>query len=321
MAEGSTAVFDRALKEVRRNSVAVETVPHAIDLLNVLEIRDLLDSTADSANEDVAYRSFYQMLPGALDRWRLTIEEQLSTLHPLSDSDSVPPQNWLKLAKTMFKCTECDRIRFWPEVAAHMHHCPKAEKYLYHLPRHPSGTLHSVAWSTKSLQLCDDRASTMLKAYGMDPDTVTCANMDKLDARFACGTCSEPGKSLVVMGWRAAMYHCMTQHLYCEPEWQQVSTAQAQEVRKLEKLREEKFLRLYEHFTRWVSGFCACGLHIRCGLNPATDETTVSGHVRVQHNDRYTVPGVLPSEFYQDRDRLPFMPPAVSLFIGDSEAL
>ncbi|KAI0072230.1 hypothetical protein K474DRAFT_1678819 [Panus rudis PR-1116 ss-1] len=65
-------------------------------------------------------------------------------------------------------------------------------------------------WLTRSI-------ADMVKMCGLDPQATTAAQLDELDAKFTCDTCSIVGETRLVMSWRAAVLHAVQCHRKMKP--------------------------------------------------------------------------------------------------------
>ena len=152
-----------------------------------------------------------------------------------NDHDDVVAER-MKLATTVFNCHLCDmddlsddesesdprvlepnffKALFYPNVLGHR--CltkPEDPGFTFDSRRDLTGPFHfRQKWTCEWLGL-DERAgrivASLIEASGLDPATTTAADMDELDARFACLLCAKMadliGHAVVwAFGWRFAV--------------------------------------------------------------------------------------------------------------------
>ncbi|EIN08850.1 hypothetical protein PUNSTDRAFT_143553 [Punctularia strigosozonata HHB-11173 SS5] len=88
-----------------------------------------------------------------------------------------------------------------------------------------------VTWTPEDLEL--DRTAgrlvtRLLEQCGLDPDTTTAEEMDKLDYLFSCGKCDK------VMGWKMTIAH-QRKHAGSEIKWTRLDDEEAERYRRAER--------------------------------------------------------------------------------------
>ncbi|KAF7307224.1 F-box domain-containing protein [Mycena indigotica] len=180
-----------------------DVMPSVTDFHEFEPIKTLLNKPVEVTVDETSFEALLPELPPQIQEWRQTLAHALVTRHK---DLSVGQEDQLKLAKCVFKCTQCKdggiSVFFgltgsmgasgpllWPKVLSH--HC------LTHLPDllpWMLGTSRMIEWSASPLEA--DRASSeivqqLVEACGLDADTTTVEEMDELDARFACHRCAK----------------------------------------------------------------------------------------------------------------------------------
>ncbi|KAL6297904.1 hypothetical protein BKA93DRAFT_754568 [Sparassis latifolia] len=328
-------VLDAALIKIRVKAAATEVLPHSIDVVAYPEIESLL-----TGDKSLSESIFTDALKEVIPRWLRDVDKELAehfkpaSYVPLNDEHSRRKSGpaTVELARTVFKCS-CGEIRFWPTVACHKHHCEKERARDYQGPdvrsRTYTGKIYPVGmplmdaaaggryfpiepWKPDWFTLCDDQVKHVFKACGKDPATTTCDDMDRLDVRFSCKTCNKPGRSIGIMHWRTAIYHCLTEHQYASSAtaWEVVDAPQAAESKRLENARKGKLLQEYDAETLWQCARCLFGTRKTGMSDESLSQSEMLKHLRYHHRIRQQSA----YEMIADRDRLSRLTPPVRLF-------
>lgn len=160
--------------------------------------------------------------------WRRGCEDKLRALIRSSDAfqgklaDNVDP---LSLASVVFTCAECEKdinsfskiTPLYPSLLSHDCLWPRVTYYTYTDPVERAIVAMSgyymrhdfrEAWDCKSLSIgrWHERGKDVVELCGKDPYTATMEEMDALDVRLWCSSCSERGEKRVqVCRWREAV--------------------------------------------------------------------------------------------------------------------
>lgn len=115
----STVVTD--VRASRRRTVEGEYKPRTQDLAMMPEVRQLVDAPAsDVIVEKSAFEELGLKLPGLEERWlherRADLRRALANSNYGGAADGVDP---LELARTLFRCKECDTHMQYPAALAH----------------------------------------------------------------------------------------------------------------------------------------------------------------------------------------------------------
>ncbi|KAK7679984.1 hypothetical protein QCA50_016930 [Cerrena zonata] len=235
------------LKEVLvpwRVSVGIIS-PHTYSLLFLPEVRSLIEMPPDGNNS--ATREDFKKLESVFYRyhneWK---QEGLETLAKLvSVSYKLPfSTGLLSLAVSQFfTCSSCYSLLSFPYVL--IHNCMRDFPSLY--------TEHKVTYEgiIADLTSCSsmptfkdivlaDKLRDVIVACGQDPRTVTADEMDALDIRLECRSCSVDGV-LDAFNWREALKHYRdrsTHESYYTPRkppvWRQVASSYLPLIKELE---------------------------------------------------------------------------------------
>lgn len=228
--------LDIALQTYCENSYDVDIPPHAVELVDFPEVRNIM-----AINRNVALSAdvFAPWLPSLVER---AVSDR--TAHLVSLLTGIPPANYhqpsscltttramslapiypLSLARSFCQCIACRDILTTTSVL--FHPCcypvdedwdptPSQQRYLDgKLPIIGSEVYANAVqvcfkgrrpWSTTTLSSWGARVDTIIKACGFDPEVATAEEMDRVDARIACMTCSIRGRAIVVMSWKRAV--------------------------------------------------------------------------------------------------------------------
>ncbi len=185
---------------------AGETFPFPLDFaLGMPEVRQIIDVPHDVEVTVKDFIDLAPLVPEYVAKWEREGAAHLSNLVrkdvPLSYDVDV-----LSLAVAVaFKCS-CIAVRAYPEALAHKcrdsFYYPRVEGDQYTTVAVTTLQEFTPSWTrmgtaTKSIK-------KVIEACGEDPSRVTACQMDKLDARLTCRTCSTAGVESI-MTWRAAV--------------------------------------------------------------------------------------------------------------------
>lgn len=207
-------------------------LPTWCEMLRRTEVRPLIDQPNDM---DVTWDTFEPLrahFPQWTKEWREERDAELRTIVLDSSEfkgkipEGIDP---LSLASAVFNCTHC-RCRMYseklcmlppiyPSILGHIHLYGYVDAWSIRLKdplecallcAAPTGWYSDVCsgskWSSGLLHIgvLHRCAAEVIKACGKDPMTTTREEMDQLDVRFWCETCSAPsrGQQRQVMKWR-----------------------------------------------------------------------------------------------------------------------
>ncbi|GJE86881.1 hypothetical protein PsYK624_029640 [Phanerochaete sordida] len=195
-----------------RNSAAF--LPTLVDLAHMDPFRSLLDPDADTPTllKPDSFDELCLQLTAHLEIWQRKVNDSLASLVALSSPSTAGN---LTRACVAFDCNKCKRNSFeFPGVVAHeclytYNEPPRTDMLDYEIFKFSKNT-GRLPWSSDNLRLSSladlNSRRTVISACGLDPDVATSEQMDDLDARLACSTCSD-GASKYIMDWRTAIYH------------------------------------------------------------------------------------------------------------------
>jgi hypothetical protein len=177
------------------------------------ELRKLiLASDPTVAVDESSFSEWLLKLPELCRTWRRTQDTFLLKLLPLSTSESHPTGgdsdvSRLQLATTYFNCQTCQCTILYPRILAHS--CMTAQmkidadsnlKELW-------GAMRRMPWNYTGDKVrlhkeAYDAAHQIVLTCGKDPAATTASEMDELDVRVECVSCS---RHRFAMTWRAGV--------------------------------------------------------------------------------------------------------------------
>jgi hypothetical protein len=209
--------YETYLQQPPPSGAAFDVLPHAADVAEFDPFRDLLMSPESTTITESSFRSAFQQLPDFVSSWRVKIDRELMDhIHfpeNYGDGGKRGRSDILQLATSVFvvRSGEDNRLLMYPEVLLWPgFFYPHERKYGDSTDVSP-GVKHfgCLPWSASksphpiTINLFEGSAA-VVHASGLDPETAYRQDMDKLDAHFACGKCSSPGRK-VVMKWEMAV--------------------------------------------------------------------------------------------------------------------
>ncbi|KAG2141345.1 hypothetical protein DEU56DRAFT_734280 [Suillus clintonianus] len=206
--------YKKYLQQPHPPGAAFDVMPHAVDVAEFEPFRGLIKSPESAAITATSFISAFQQLPDSVSSWRAKIDREFLDLVRFpenhGDSGKQNDPDCLQLATAVFVVESGSdrRLLMYPDVLSWPGFCVPApvalRDELYSLQvkqfgcRMWSGVRHSPRISVF------EGAAAIVQAASLDPKTTRGEDMDGLDARFACGKCSTPGKK-VVMTWKMAV--------------------------------------------------------------------------------------------------------------------
>jgi hypothetical protein len=184
-------------------------LPNVADLyVGVTAFKDIIDTPLTDEEEDtVAEDTFVdamEQLSGYAEEWRLECYRTLlkllppTAINPDVDDEFAP----LRLATSLFTCTSCSRFEqqnSQPYSADNLlaHTCSSVfwsfDDRLEDLPpiTQKFVTMHTAPWNLRDRFKYNEKASNMVRHLAVEagskaPETLTFADMDDMDWRFAC---------------------------------------------------------------------------------------------------------------------------------------
>ncbi|KAG9035747.1 hypothetical protein FS837_001840 [Tulasnella sp. UAMH 9824] len=176
-------------------------------------IKDAIEAEGTDTSPRIFDKAFSQ-LPDYLDKWRKERKLQLTRLvlvartGPVMDVDvqTAEEQGILDLATSVFATCgyggtfyhDGDTVHWIDSIGDH------SMKKFYHSPWRKSPLPYDEMQCIRVLPNLVEHVRLLVQAVGLDPDTSTAADMDKLDARFYCDDCSvvKLSEEVFARSWR-----------------------------------------------------------------------------------------------------------------------
>ncbi|KAJ6575464.1 hypothetical protein B0H19DRAFT_1128806 [Mycena capillaripes] len=210
-------IATKVLRTFKRSQLPwIDIMPGAPDFCDFPEIKDILTQPAAVDVDEQTFEALLPDFPGMIATWRQGLVDQMVKVYKRSNKETTMDDDaiktHLKLATTVFKCSECDessfddwiffgsrlenqrrcRPLFYPNVLSHrclsrMADMSMGIAFLFDIVR-------DVPWRASPLSI-DPRTTEIVEkivvACGMDPATTTVEDMDAADVRLACHACAD----------------------------------------------------------------------------------------------------------------------------------
>lgn len=155
--------------------------------------------TEGTDSSPTMFDNVFTELPDYVDRWRkerkleltrLVLEAQIGPEQDI-DLQAAEEQGILSLATSVFATCgygdtfshDTDTVHWVDSIGEH------SQKKIYHTPSRKSPLSYDEMQCIRVLPNLVDHVKLLVQAVGLDPNTSTTAEMDKLDARFCCDDC------------------------------------------------------------------------------------------------------------------------------------
>ncbi|KAG0709159.1 hypothetical protein DFH29DRAFT_820522 [Suillus ampliporus] len=219
--------YKKYLQQPPPSGAAFDVMPHAVDAAEFDPFRDLIMSPESATITATSFLSAFQQLPDLVSSWRTKIDHEFLDLicfeENHGDSGKQKGSDWLQLATAVFvmESGSDSRLLMYPDVLSwpgffSLSSISSTDE-LFLLRAKQFGCCR---WSTSghfSRISVFEGAAAVVQAANLDPKTTRREDMDRLDARFACGNCSTPGRK-VVMTWEMAVMHNYRLHRHQQSE-------------------------------------------------------------------------------------------------------
>ncbi|OAX39063.1 hypothetical protein K503DRAFT_113414 [Rhizopogon vinicolor AM-OR11-026] len=211
--------YKKYLQKTPPSGAVFDLMPHIADVAEFGPFRDLIMSPESTIITEASFCSAFQQLPDLVSSWRAKIDcefmDLVRFLENYGDSGKQSGSDFVQLATSAFvmRSGNDHRLLMYPEAllwpgffcsrgrADWMDDSLRGVKQFGCLPWSASRSHYPITISMF------EGAVAVVRASGLDPKTAYRQDMDRLDARFACGKCSSPGRK-VVMKWEMAVNHC-----------------------------------------------------------------------------------------------------------------
>ncbi|KAH7926677.1 hypothetical protein BV22DRAFT_1062546, partial [Leucogyrophana mollusca] len=193
------------------SNISTDVLPHAIDVARFKPFDEIIKSPEGTVVNRDSFSAAFDELPELITAWRQSVDDKI--VSALESAPEVPPViDPLRLATSGFFCARrrCGAMLFHSDLVAH-----KCSVQYPDTPKKPS-IQERIEWSVYddfgarpwSLEFIAPRSyisqvEGLVRLCGLDPQTATIDDMDKLDAMFCCRI--NNGPFLIAMNWRTAM--------------------------------------------------------------------------------------------------------------------
>ncbi|KAJ7734353.1 hypothetical protein DFH07DRAFT_967673 [Mycena maculata] len=216
---------------VPRTSLSYAYYPPPHTIYEFTPIMQLIDDPSEEnlSSDDPRLAAALADAPAFIDTWCAETQALLASVLPDVDTHALPPTQILARATSVFRCpgrSEATAIG-WDEARVHLHGF-RGWPFV-----------RSVEFSALGSAV----ARALALRLGMDPETVTAAEMDAANARFVCGNCSVnvqgriPGRE--ALRWRECVVHSVEinprdPESHCEPSFLLLSPLATADVSRRE---------------------------------------------------------------------------------------
>ncbi|EPQ51013.1 hypothetical protein GLOTRDRAFT_133339 [Gloeophyllum trabeum ATCC 11539] len=209
----------KVLKEYYLSQGENDILPSMADFCFMKEFLDVIDAPKDVEVTEASFSDVVARLPELSDVWREQAFEKIRALLPTSVVEqNHSPHDVLALATTLFSCEDgqCANVMTYDRLL--VHECLTERPYWWRgegpeLPGINPETcceeLKGIPWGSYKFEAVSfsevgsQHARRIVELCGRDPDTTTAEEMDKLDARLNCLSCSSLKRAGLT--WRQAV--------------------------------------------------------------------------------------------------------------------
>lgn len=239
--------YKKYLQRSPPRDAAFDMMPHAVDVAEFDPFRVLIMSPESATITATSFISAFQQFPDFISSWRAKIDHEFLDLircpESKGDSGKQEDADCLRLATAVFVVESGSdrRLLMYPEVLSWPGFFAPAsatlddEVYLLQVKQFGC-RMWSAVRHLPRISIFEGTAA-VVQAASLDPKTARREDMDGLDARFACGKCSTPGRK-VVMTWDMAVMHSYRLHRDLQPEeiqWTMIEDDELENVKDYEK--------------------------------------------------------------------------------------
>ena len=210
--------YEKYIQQPPPPGATFDVMPNAADVAEFNPFKDLIMSPESTKITASSFHSAFQQLPEFISSWRAKIDcefmDHICFPENHDNSENQSGSGFLQLATSVFVVQSGNdhRLFMYPEVLLWPgFFCPPERSIgdMIDVSLPGVGLFGCLPWSASrsfyptTINLFDGTA-TVVRASGLDPKTASRQDMNVLDARFACGKCSSPGRK-VVMTWEMAV--------------------------------------------------------------------------------------------------------------------
>ncbi|KAG1741054.1 hypothetical protein EDB19DRAFT_1908083 [Suillus lakei] len=242
--------YKKYLQQPPPPDAAFDVMPHAVDVAEFGPFKDLIVSSESATITATSFLSAFQQLPDFVSSWRAKIDHEFLNLirfpENYGDSGKQKDSDFLQLATAAFVVESGNgsdrRLLTYPDVLSWPGFFAPAsvplldELYLLRMKQFGCRMWSAVGFSPRISVF--EGTATVVQAASLDPKTTRREDMDGLDARFACGKCSTPGRK-VVMTWDMAVMHSYRLHRDLQPEGLEWTLIEGEELKNVKDYEKE----------------------------------------------------------------------------------
>ncbi|ESK85447.1 hypothetical protein Moror_10999 [Moniliophthora roreri MCA 2997] len=241
-------------------------LPRAVDICAMPKIQDILKdpdlAAYASADSFAEVKGQYIQL---CENWQETKKRELCALLPPGNTEVDRSMSRLLLAKTFFKCEDCDEPISYPRILAHS--C-LTELRLGYRNRDDDVALmfkllQSEPWNVDRDRVsyhpvAEQMATKILQACGIDDEVATSEDVDKAAPWLECLSCWNADEGRAVFPWRKAIIHGLY-HLKIEQvlvEWKKVNLEDTKKAESIVSKRDVARINQGHHGHDYVCVHC-----------------------------------------------------------------
>ncbi|EGO05343.1 hypothetical protein SERLA73DRAFT_157903 [Serpula lacrymans var. lacrymans S7.3] len=260
----------------RATTTKLDFYPRPVDICHLPEVRRLLDVEYDTKiNYKYLKKELKSIAPGLVGKWYKDVLQNFED-HLRSDIKVDNDVKVLELAAMRFTCRMCSITLEYPMVLVHkclygrsgchnivdtMHKEERKDDLQGVYSTSARAFYGTYPWSCQPIKpvMWGDRIKNLFKACDQDPGRATAVDMDRRDARVTCNQCFS-SRGRVVMTWRAALDHCISEHRTPNSssiKWSLITGREERQARAIEESYMEPRIRKYEQQQNWACLICS----------------------------------------------------------------
>ncbi|KIJ18021.1 hypothetical protein PAXINDRAFT_97546 [Paxillus involutus ATCC 200175] len=213
--------YDAYVRQPAPEGAAIELLPSIADLDHLPDFDTIIKLPEGTDVNAETFKSAFERLPALVQEWRAGVDAQLAALVVIPpelstnslSADQVADQKSksaerLRLASAVFNVPSSGVLWMFPDLLA---------LSMFHTRYYSSGQVCHHPWSLTTehgnavIELFKE-AAYVVRACGLDPQTVTVEDMDTRNARLICNLCSSPNPR--VRTWTDALWHAKSHRTY-----------------------------------------------------------------------------------------------------------
>ena len=185
-----TTTISAARTAPPKRTIEDEYKPRFEEIALMPEVRELLLAPSDVVVDSFTLsETVVPMLPALEERWNR--ENRASLLALLDDSETPDGVDVLQLARSLFRCKQCERRMYYPDVLAHQCDADFFSKFRrkaqneeeYYITTVECATFASHAWDVRTFERAPNpqMVDKVIALCGKAPESVTRKEMERAD--------------------------------------------------------------------------------------------------------------------------------------------